>query len=123
MATCSLRHLSRIGLSLLALGMAFTASEAGAQSFPAKAIRIVVPTSASTPPDIISRVVAAELSDSEGWRVVVENRPGALQTLAAADVLKQDPDGYSVLVISLPLIAAPALFPKPGADLLLATAK
>ena len=62
-------------------------------------------------------MVAAELSDSEGWRVVVENRPGALQTLAAADVLKQDPDGYSVLVISLPLIAAPALMPNLGLQL------
>jgi tripartite-type tricarboxylate transporter receptor subunit TctC len=111
------RLLSRIGPALLALGFAAAAPEAGAQSFPARPIRLVVPTSASTPPDIIARVIAGELSESEGWRVIVENRPGAVQTLAAADVLKQNPDGYSVLVISLPLLAAPALLPNLGFQL------
>jgi len=117
MARHSIRHFSQIGVSLLALGAVVTAPEARAQSFPSKAIRIVVPTSASTPPDIISRVIAAELAESEGWRVVVENRPGAVQTLAVNDVLKQSPDGYSVLVMSVPLMAAPALLPNLGFQL------
>lgn len=102
------------GLALLALSLTASLPEASAQSYPSRPIRIVVPTSPSTPPDIISRVIAGELSDSEGWQVVVENRPGAVQTLAATDVLKQGPDGYSILVISLPLVAAPALLPKSG---------
>ena len=117
MITPAFRHVSRIGIALLALSAAAPTSEANAQSFPSRTIRIVVPTSASTPPDIISRVIAGELSDHEGWRVVVENRPGAVQTLAAADVLKQSPDGYSILVISLPLLAAPALLPNLGFQL------
>jgi tripartite-type tricarboxylate transporter receptor subunit TctC len=102
------------GLALLALSLTASLPEASAQSYPSRPIRIVVPTSPSTPPDIISRVIAGELSDSEGWQVVVENRPGAVQTLAATDVLKQGPDGYSILVISLPLVAAPALLPNLG---------
>jgi tripartite-type tricarboxylate transporter receptor subunit TctC len=102
------------GLVLLALSLVAHTPEAGAQSYPSRPIRLVVPTSTSTPPDIISRVIAGELSDGEGWRVVIDNRPGAVQTLAAADVLKQDPDGYSILVISLPLLAAPALLPNLG---------
>jgi tripartite-type tricarboxylate transporter receptor subunit TctC len=71
----SFRDFSRIGMSLLSLCTAANALEAAAQPFPSKIIRIVVPTGSSTPPDIISRVIAAELSESEGWRVVVENRP------------------------------------------------
>ena len=46
---------------------------------PAKPIRVVVPTGPGSPPDVISRVVATELSDSEGWTVIVENRSGALR--------------------------------------------
>src|SRR4051794_24976328 len=58
---------------------------AQAQSFPSNPIRILVPTAPSTPPDIISRVIASELSESEGWRVVVENKPGAVQTIAGSE--------------------------------------
>jgi tripartite-type tricarboxylate transporter receptor subunit TctC len=104
-------------LTLLVLSLAASAGEAGAQTFPSRPIRIVVPTSTSTPPDIISRVIASELSDGEGWHVVVENRPGAVQTLAAADVIKQSPDGHSILAVSLPLVAAPALLPNLGFQL------
>jgi tripartite-type tricarboxylate transporter receptor subunit TctC len=106
-----------LGLVLLALSSSAAIPDAGAQSFPSRPIRIVVPTSTSTPPDIIARVIATEVTEREGWRMVVENRPGAVQTLAAADVLKQDADGYSVLVISLPLLAAPALLPNLGFSL------
>ena len=73
---------------------------AQAQSFPSNPIRIVVPTAPSTPPDIISRVIANELSDSEGWRVIVENKAGAVQTIAGSDVLKQPADGYSIFAMA-----------------------
>ena len=85
-----------------------------ADPYPSNVIRIVVPTTPGTPPDIISRIIANELSESDGWKVIVENRGGALQTIAAADVLKQAPDGYSVLAMSVPMMAAPALLPHLG---------
>jgi tripartite-type tricarboxylate transporter receptor subunit TctC len=89
--------------------LAFGACDhAAAQSFPAQVIRIVVPTAPSTPPDIISRVIAAELQQANGWRVIVENKPGAVQTLAGADVVKQPADGYSIFAMSVPVSAAPA---------------
>jgi tripartite-type tricarboxylate transporter receptor subunit TctC len=87
---------------------------AHAQPFPSNVIRIVVPTGPGTPPDIISRVVAAELSETEGWRMLIENRPGALQTIGMADVLKQPPDGYSIYPMSVPTMAVPALLPSMG---------
>jgi tripartite-type tricarboxylate transporter receptor subunit TctC len=86
--------------------------QAGAQTYPASPIRIVVPTSAGTPPDIISRIIAAGLSESEGWKVVIENRPSAVQTIAGTDVLKQPADGYSLYALSVPVSAAPALLPN-----------
>ena len=55
-----------------ALGFGGAALEpASAQSFPTNVIRIVVPTSASTPPDILARIVATELSEAQGWKVEV----------------------------------------------------
>ena len=56
----------------------------------------------STPPDIISRLVANEITQSEGWRMVVENKPGAMQTIGGAEVLKQPADGYTVCAVALP---------------------
>src|SRR5215831_2501215 len=85
-----------------------------AESFPSNVIRIVVPTGAGTPPDIISRVVANELSETKGWRMLVENRPGALQTIGMAEVLKQPADGYSIYPMSVPTMVVPALLPHLG---------
>ena len=58
----ALMILASIGLDAL--------SASYGQTYPSKVIRIVVPTGPGTPPDVISRVIGAELSESEGWRVV-----------------------------------------------------
>jgi tripartite-type tricarboxylate transporter receptor subunit TctC len=50
-----------------ALGCGAMFGPAFAQSFPSNVIRIVVPYSASTPPDILARIVASALSDAESW--------------------------------------------------------
>jgi tripartite-type tricarboxylate transporter receptor subunit TctC len=81
-------------------------------SFPSGIIRFVAPNSASTPPDIISRIIAKEVSQDEGWRVIVENRPGGVTTIAAGDVLMQPSDGHSLLAMSVPSAAAPSLVPN-----------
>jgi tripartite-type tricarboxylate transporter receptor subunit TctC len=96
------------GLVLGASSIASVPSEAEAQAFPSNPIRVVVPTAPSTPPDIISRVIATELSNSEGWKVIVENRPGAVMTIAGTDVLRQPADGTSIYAMSVPVTAAPA---------------
>jgi tripartite-type tricarboxylate transporter receptor subunit TctC len=79
-----------------------------AQTFPSRPIHIFVPTGPGTPPDIISRVVAKAIADKEGWQVVVENKPGAVQTIAGSEVLKRPADGYSLYALSLPVTEAPA---------------
>lgn len=87
-------------------------SQAAAQPYPSQVIRIVVPSAPSTPPDIISRVIANELQAANGWRVIVENKPGAVQTIAGADVVKQPADGYSIFAMSVPIAAAPAFLAR-----------
>ena len=61
---------------------------------------------------MISRIVATELSENEGWQVVVENRTGGITTIAGNDVLKQPAEGHSIYAMALPVSAAPALLPK-----------
>lgn len=102
---------SLAGLPLMA-ALAVGTSSAGAQSYPSGTIRIVVPAAAGSPPGVISHIVATEISQSEGWRVVVENKPGAMQTLAAGEVLRLPADGHTVMSTSLPGMSAPALLPN-----------
>ena len=80
--------------------------------YPSNVIRIVVPVSASTPPDILARIVADALSDGEGWKVVVENKPGAMSTIGANEVLRQPADGHTIFSVTAPIAAAPALLPN-----------
>lgn len=91
---------------------AFIPVSGGAQPALSGTVRIVVPTPAGSPPDVLSRVIANELNTIEGWRVVVENRPGATQTIGVGDVLKQPADGRTILAMTIPMLAAPALLPK-----------
>jgi len=98
------------GAAAMGLGCAVV-QPALAESFPSNVIRIVVPSSASTPPDILARVIANALSDGEGWKVVVENKPGALTTIGATEVLKQPADGHTILSVTAPVAATSALLP------------
>jgi tripartite-type tricarboxylate transporter receptor subunit TctC len=95
-----------------AIGLGTTAFRpALAQPYPSGVIRIVVPYSASTPPDIFARIVANALSESEGWNVIVENKPGAVGTIGAMEALKQPADGHTLLSVGTPFAAVPALVP------------
>ncbi|RXH26286.1 hypothetical protein XH99_20265 [Bradyrhizobium nanningense] len=108
----------RTALPIAAVALLMASSlPISAQSFPSGTVRFVAPNSASTPPDIISRIISKELAESEGWRVVVENRPGGVTTIAATDVLNQPADGNSLYAMSVPSVAAPSLLPKIAFDL------
>jgi tripartite-type tricarboxylate transporter receptor subunit TctC len=118
MSALKLLHPRRWAGLTLAAALALSLSlQAGAQEFPAGPIRILVPTAPSTPPDIISRAIATELANSEGWRVIVENRPGAVMTIAGSEVLKQPANGTSIYAMSVPASAAPAFLANMPFDL------
>lgn len=109
MATQTFKGISRWGRLAMAMSLGAMAQPAVAQSYPSSMIRIIVGGGAGAPPDIITRIIANELGQSEGWRIVVENKPGAAGTLAAGEALKQPADGYSILAFTLGASAAPAL--------------
>jgi tripartite-type tricarboxylate transporter receptor subunit TctC len=71
---------------------------AQAQAFPARPIAIVVPYAAGGPTDITARRLAEALTKSLAATVIVENRPGAATTIAAAYVAKAPKDGYTLLM-------------------------
>jgi tripartite-type tricarboxylate transporter receptor subunit TctC len=108
------RHIPLGARSLLALLALGALGEARAQSFPSSTIRIFASSTAGSLPDVLSRIIATELAESEGWRVVIENQPGALGTLAMSDVLKQPADGHSILPMLGGLMGIPALLPNTG---------
>jgi tripartite-type tricarboxylate transporter receptor subunit TctC len=100
----------------MGLGLAGYAPARG-QDFPSNLVRFVVPASASTPPDILARIVANALSEGEGWKTIVEDKPGAVMTLGANEVLKQAPDGHTLLSVTAPISAMPALMPSASINL------
>jgi tripartite-type tricarboxylate transporter receptor subunit TctC len=83
---------------LLAALLLAVAAPLAAQPFPARAVKIVVPTSPGGATDAFARALATRLSTSWGEAVVVENRAGANQILGADFVSKSAPDGYTLLV-------------------------
>jgi tripartite-type tricarboxylate transporter receptor subunit TctC len=79
---------------------ALAATLAQAQNYPAKPIRMVVPYTAGGPADLLVRALGQKLTDAWGQQVIVENKPGANEIIAAQDVAKSPPDGYNWLLAS-----------------------
>ena len=101
------RHL----FSLLALSAAMALPHvAVAQTFPSKAIRLVVPFGAGGVADLTARTVAQKLSESLGQSVLVDNRPGAGGVVAGDLVAKADPDGHTLLLMSNGTAVSAGLF-------------
>jgi tripartite-type tricarboxylate transporter receptor subunit TctC len=89
---------------------------AGAQAWPARPIRAMVPFSAGSTIDIVGRLVLDPLSTQLGQTIVVENRGGAGGSIGTAMVAKADPDGYTLLIHAAAHSAAPAAYPSIGYD-------
>jgi len=98
---------------LAATTAAATLSAAGVRAqtaYPTKPIKFVIPFTAGSSTDIMGRTIAERMAVSLGQPVIIENRPGAGGTIAAAAVAKSDPDGYTVLVHSGSHAVNPAIY-------------
>src|SRR5262245_63402875 len=83
--------------------------EAAAQSYPDRAVRIVVPFAAGAP-DSVARIVAQQLQAQTKQSFVVENRPAANGTVGTDTVAKSPPDGYTLLVPSSSIVVNPSIY-------------
>ena len=92
-------------LAALALGLALAAS-AGAQSWPQKPVRFIVPFPPGGATDISARLLGQELQDMWGQTVVIENRGGAGGGVGAAEAARAAPDGYTLFFPSGSVVTA-----------------
>ena len=76
------------------------AAPAQAQTFPSKTIRIIVPYPAGGSIDLTARVLARKLQDSVGQPVIVENKPGANAAIGIDALMRSDPDGHTLAILS-----------------------
>src|SRR5260370_2282973 len=88
-----------------------------AQNYPTRPVRLIVPFPAGSATDQVARVAGAELQQALGQAFVVENKAGAQGAIAAAEVAKAAPDGYTLmLTTNTPHAANPSLFNKLNYD-------
>jgi len=99
--------------ALLALVAVAMAMPAGAQAYPSRPVKLVVPFPPGGSLDITGRLIAQRLSEMWGQSVVVENKPGAGGNIGADFVAKSPPDGYTILLGALSTHAVnPNLYAK-----------
>jgi tripartite-type tricarboxylate transporter receptor subunit TctC len=91
---------------------AFAGMDAGAQTYPTKTVRIVVPYAPGGNTDFTARVIATKLTDVFGQQVVVENRPGGATNIGSDLVAKAPPDGYTMLMGGASNAINMSLYPK-----------
>src|SRR5437016_14428054 len=94
------------------LALLFICGLASAQDYPSKPVRMVVGFPPGGGTDVVARIISPRLSENLGQPVVIENRPGATGTVAAAMVAKSPADGYTIMMGHVSVNAiAPSLFP------------
>src|SRR5262244_629811 len=99
--------LLRVAAALL---FAAISTRAGAQDYPTRTIRLIVPLTAGSGADIAGRIIAKFLTEAWHQPVVVENRPGAGGLIGTQVVTKSEPDGYTLLVQSASHAANSAIY-------------
>jgi tripartite-type tricarboxylate transporter receptor subunit TctC len=91
-------------------------SQGSTQPWPTKAVKVVVPLTAGSATDVMARIVFDQVSQQVGQPVVIENRPGAGNSIGMNAVAKAEPDGYTIIHDATAFSVNPALYPKLSFD-------
>jgi tripartite-type tricarboxylate transporter receptor subunit TctC len=86
-----------------------TAQPGATQAYPARPLQLILSSAPGTPPDTLVRTLSEPLTAGLGQPVVVENRPGGSGTIAMGSVARAAPDGYTLGIVTLQHMVAPAL--------------
>ena len=110
-------------LAVLAVVM-LAAFNAAAADYPQRPIRLIISSAVGGSPDIVTRLLAAELMKQMGQQIIIDNRPGAAQTIGTEMVARATPDGYTIGYANVVTLAInKSLLPKqpydPDKDLVL----
>jgi tripartite-type tricarboxylate transporter receptor subunit TctC len=106
-------HHRTIAIACAAASLAAAhATDASAQSWPARPVRIVVPYPTGGGSDNLARLYAPKLAEALGQQVLVDNRPGGSARIGTEIVARAVPDGYTILKVDTAFLANPALFAK-----------
>lgn len=97
-------------LLIVAVAATLAAPQALAQTFPTKPVRMIIAFTPGSSTDIIGRAVAAKLAEIWGQPVVAENRAGAGGSVGSAAMLREAPDGYTLLANSSAHVANPSIY-------------
>jgi tripartite-type tricarboxylate transporter receptor subunit TctC len=100
-----------LGRWAVIVGVSLWSALAGAQGWPTKPVKIIVPFTAGSATDILARTFGQKLQEFWGQPVVIENRPGAGGTIGAGVVAKSPADGYTLLVHSAAYAVNPFIYP------------
>ncbi len=96
---------------MLPLLVVLATTETVAQTYPSRPIRLVVPFTPGGSTDILARTVGQKMTEALGVQALIDNRPGAAGNLGAEIVAKAKPDGYTLLVATVGILAVnPALY-------------
>ena len=113
---CSTLWSTLWGLTASAVLAVLPASAAAQQAYPEKPVRLVVPFPPSGITDLLGRLVAERLQQVHGYKVVVDNRPGASGHVGAELVARAQPDGYTLVVGTIGIHAASSIYEKLNYD-------
>lgn len=118
MIQAALRRALAAAMAAAAL-LAFGVEAGAAQSYPDRPVKIIVPTVAAGTVDLVTRVLANDLSARLGQKFFIENRSGAGNTIGSKDAAEAAPDGYTLLMSSASgQVISPLIYKNPGYDAL-----
>ena len=100
-------------LYFLAIFTAAASTDAAAQGYPGKPIRLIVPFATGGQSDIVARLLAIKLGEALRQSVIVDNRPGGSGTIGTEMAVRANPDGHTLIMVSAAYAASAALYKLP----------